>query len=74
MKKKTKRILTGGLIALFFIGTACTGTFYYHLFYPQFHPPKTAYIYIDKDDTSDSIYNKVKNRDIRKVYRLSLDG
>lgn len=67
MKKKTKRILTGGLIALFFIGTACTGTFYYHLFYPQFHPPKTAYIYIDKDDTSDSIYNKVKNRDIRKV-------
>lgn len=60
MKKKTKRILIGGLIALFLIGAACAGTFYYYLFYPQFHPSKTAYIYIDKDDTPDSIYNKVK--------------
>lgn len=69
MKKKTKRILIGGLTALFLIGAACAGTFYYYLFYPQFHPSKTAYIYIDKDDTPDSIYNKVKNRDIRKVFQ-----
>lgn len=60
MKKKTKRILIGGLIILLLIGAACTGTVYYYLFYPQFHPQKTTYIYIDRDDTIDSIYNKVK--------------
>ena len=59
MKKKTKRILIGGLTALFLIGAACAGTFYYYLFYPQFHPSKTAYIYIDKDDTPDSIYQLI---------------
>ncbi|MBD9092306.1 MAG: endolytic transglycosylase MltG [Bacteroides oleiciplenus] len=62
MKKKTKRILIGGLITLLLIGAACTGTVYYYLFYPQFHPQKTTYIYIDRDDTIDSIYNKVKTQ------------
>ncbi|WP_291530267.1 endolytic transglycosylase MltG [Bacteroides sp. UBA939] len=62
MKKKTRRILFGGLITLFLIGVACAGTFYYYLFYPQFHPQKTTYIYIDRDDTADSIYNKVKKQ------------
>ena len=62
MKKKTKRILIGGLISLCLIGAACAGTFYYYLFYPQFHPQKTAYIYIDRDDTADSIYNKVQKQ------------
>lgn len=33
---------------------------YYYLFTPQFHPQKTVYIYIDRDDTTDSIYNKIK--------------
>lgn len=42
------------------IGVACAGTFYYYIFYPQFHPKKTTYVYIDRDDTADSIYNKVK--------------
>ena len=60
MKKKTKKILIGGLVTLFLMGVACAGTFYYYIFYPQFHPQKTTYIYIDKDDTIDSIYNKVK--------------
>ena len=60
MKKKTKKILIGGLAILFLMGVACAGTFYYYIFYPQFHPQKTTYIYIDKDDTIDSIYNKVK--------------
>lgn len=60
MKKKTKRILIGGLITLFLIGAACAGAFYYYIFYPQFHPHKTAYILIDRDDTSDSIYDKVR--------------
>ena len=62
MKKKTKIILIGGLMSLCLIGAACAGTFYYYLFYPQFHPQKTAYIYIDRDDTADSIYNKVQKQ------------
>ena len=28
----------------------------------QFHPKKTVYIYIDRDDTADSIYNKVEQQ------------
>lgn len=62
MKKRTKRILLGGFITLFLIGSACAGTFYYLLLYPQFHPNKTVYVYIDRDDTADSIYNKVRKQ------------
>ena len=36
----------------------CVG--YYFLFAPQFHPQKTRYVYIDRDDTVDSVYNKLK--------------
>lgn len=60
MEKKKKRMLLGALAALILIGAACAGAVYYYLFAPQFHPQKTAYIYIDRDDTVDSIYNKVK--------------
>lgn len=42
------------------IGLGIGGTAYYYLFSPQFHPAQKAYIYIDRDDTIDSIYNKVK--------------
>ena len=42
------------------IGLGIGGAAYYYLFSPQFHPEKKAYIYIDRDDTIDSIYNKVK--------------
>ena len=38
----------------------CRGSVYYYLFAPQFHPSKTVYIYVDRDDTADSIYNKIK--------------
>lgn len=62
MDKKKKNILIGGLVSLVLIGFICTGTIYYFLFAPQFHPQKTTYIYIDRDDTIDSIYNKVKNQ------------
>lgn len=42
------------------IGLAIGGAGYYYLLSPQFHPEKKVYIYIDRDDTIDSIYNKVK--------------
>lgn len=37
-----------------------SGTVGYLLLFPQFFPKKTTNIYIDRDDTADSIYNKVK--------------
>ena len=60
MDKKKKRILLGALAFILLIGIAGAGTVYYYLFAPQFHPQKTTYIYVDRDDTADSIYNKVK--------------
>ena len=56
MEKKKKKILLGILIFISIIGIAGAGAVYYYLFAPQFHPQKTAYIYIDRDDTADSIY------------------
>lgn len=62
MEKKKKKILLGGLALLLLIGAICAGTIYYYLFAPQFYPQKKTYIYIDHDDTIDSIYNKVKSQ------------
>ena len=59
-KKKKKRILLGVLAFVLLAGIAGAGAVYYYLFAPQFHPQKTTYVYIDRDDTADSIYNKVK--------------
>ena len=62
-----KKIIIGTFVALILIGAACAGTVYYYLFAPQFHPKKTVYIYIDRDDTADSIYNKVEQKLTCKV-------
>lgn len=59
---KKKKIVIGALLALIFMGAACTGTGYYYLLAPQFYPKKTTYIHIDRDDTVDSIYNKLKSK------------
>ncbi|MDO4165471.1 MAG: endolytic transglycosylase MltG [Bacteroides sp.] len=60
MNRRTRKILIGGVILLLVIAGVCAGTIYYYLFAPQFHPKQTVYVYIDRDDTIDSIYNKVK--------------
>ncbi|MDL2291537.1 endolytic transglycosylase MltG [Bacteroides sp. OttesenSCG-928-F21] len=41
-------------------GAILAGTAYYYLFTPQFHPNETVYIYIDRDDTIDSVYHKIR--------------
>lgn len=64
MNKKRKNIFFSILAIILFIGIAGSGIVYYYLFYPQFHPSKTTYIYIDRDDTTDSIFNKIKSKEI----------
>lgn len=60
MKKKKRTILLSILIGTFLLCAIAGGTIYYYLFAPQFHPSKTVYIYVDRDDTADSITNKIK--------------
>ncbi|MEY8708660.1 endolytic transglycosylase MltG [Bacteroides faecichinchillae] len=60
MKKKKKKILFTVLLGTILLCTITGGTIYYYLFAPQFHPSKNTYIYIDRDDTTDSIYTKIK--------------
>ena len=71
MEKKKKKIIIGTFVTLILIGAACAGTVYYYLFAPQFHPKKTVYIYIDRDDTADSIYNKVKQQGHPRSFTVS---
>ncbi len=61
MTKKTKKTLIITLVILFILGITGVSFLYYHLFYPQFHPAKKTYIYIDRDDTMDSVMHKIKN-------------
>ena len=60
MEKRTK-IIGGFAILLLLMCLGVGGAVYYYLFAPQFYPAKTAYVYVDRDDTVDSIYNKVKS-------------
>ncbi len=60
MKKKTRNIVLSILAGIVILGATAGGMVYYYLFYPQFHPSRTTYVYIDRDDTADSIYNKVE--------------
>lgn len=60
MNRKKRNILLSILIGAFFLCAITGGSIYYYLFAPQFHPSKTVYIYVDRDDTADSIYNKIK--------------
>ncbi len=59
-EEKKRNILLSILIGAFLLCAVAGGTFYYYLFAPQFHPSKTVYIYVDRDDTADSIYHKIK--------------
>lgn len=57
MKKgKLKKLLWGISIVIILIIFAVG----YIFFFPQFHPAKTAYVYIDRDDNVDSVYYKVQ--------------
>ena len=59
MKKKTRRIVISAVVGLLLLGGGVASVVWHRLFAPQFHPQKTVYLYIDRDDTADSVYRKV---------------
>lgn len=56
---KKKNIVITVITFLLSIGAACAGIIYYYLFVPPFKLNKTVYIHIDRDDTQDSVTNKL---------------
>ena len=74
MEKKKKKIIIGTFATLILIGAACAGTVYYYSFALAIPSAKTVYIYIDRDDLADSIYNKVKQQGHPRSFTLSADG
>lgn len=57
---KKRKIIAISLALVITVGCICVGTAYYLLFSPQFYPEKQVYIYIDKDDTADSVCHKLR--------------
>lgn len=62
MNKKRRNILLSVLAVFCLTCIIGAGTVYYYVFYPQFHPSKTTYIYIDRNDTADSVFNKIRKQ------------
>lgn len=59
MNKKKRNILVIIISIIILVGAGGVGTVYYYFFAKQFQISKTNYIYIDRDDNLDSVYNKV---------------
>ncbi len=58
-KKKRRHVRIAPVAIALLIGLGCAGIASYLLFAPQFHPERTTYVYIDRDDDIDSVCNKV---------------
>lgn len=59
MKKKTRNIIIGTLLAVLLLSIAGIAHIYYYFFAPPFQITETNYIQIDRDDTVDSVYTKI---------------
>ena len=59
MKKKTKKIILGSVLACILFGIAGAAHIYYYFFAQPFQITDTTYIYIDRDDDVDSVYHKI---------------
>ena len=55
-----KKVLFSSLLILAVACVLCLGIGYQLLLAPQFHPEKKVHIYIDRDDTTDSVYHKLR--------------
>ncbi|MBQ9177191.1 MAG: endolytic transglycosylase MltG [Bacteroidaceae bacterium] len=59
MKRKTIIYACLAIVVIAGIAAACIA----HMLYHPLHPAETTYIYIDTDDTIDSVYHKVESTD-----------
>ena len=57
--KRKKKVAIAVILALFLIGATYVGIVYYQLFIPPFQLNKTVYVYVDRDDTQDSVCHKI---------------
>ena len=60
MTKKKVHIIIGIILLVLALAAAAAGTFYWLVFTPQFHPAEKSFVYIDRDDTADSVFHKVE--------------
>ena len=56
-----KKVLFSSLLILAVACVLCLGIGYQLLLAPQFHPEKKVHIYIDRDDTADSVTPSTTN-------------
>lgn len=59
MDKRKRNILWIITLIIILAAAGGAGTVYYYFFAKQFQISKTTYIYIDKDDTADSVFHKI---------------
>ena len=59
MKKKTRRIIISASLVILLLGIAGIAHIYYYFFAQPFQITETTYIYIDRDDNVDSVYQKI---------------
>ena len=57
--KKAIRIIIGSVLIASLVGLAFLGYIYYFFLTKPFQLSETAYIYLDRDDTIDSVYTKI---------------
>ena len=59
MNKKKRNIILGIGLAIILLGATFGGIVYHYFFARLFQITETAYIYIDRDDNIDSVYQKI---------------
>ncbi|MBE6275173.1 MAG: endolytic transglycosylase MltG [Bacteroides sp.] len=59
MNKKKRNIILGIGLAIILLGATFGGIVYHYFFARPFQITETAYIYIDRDDNIDSVYQKI---------------
>ena len=60
MNKKQQKILIGSLSSIAVLGMVAAGVIYYYFFSNLLQMNQSTYIYIDRDDTVDSVYCKIE--------------